>query len=94
MQTGWKKDYTRYKDFFLNVLNAYNNKPNLKIYLELFLSLTTIVAFSIFAINQFIASTALDSSLLAISIILSQTTLVYHGAVSAYHFWLPLAFFL
>lgn len=51
MQTGWKKDYTRYKDFFLNVLNAYNNKPNLKIYLELFLSLTTIVAFSIFAIR-------------------------------------------
>lgn len=51
MQSGWKKDYTRYKDFFLNVVAAYNNKPDLKIYLELFLSLVTIVAFSIFAIR-------------------------------------------
>ena len=51
MQSGWKKDYTRYKDFFLNVVAAYNNKPDLKIYLELVLSLITIVAFSVFAIR-------------------------------------------
>ncbi len=51
MQSGWKKDYTRYKDFFLNVVAAYNNKPDLKIYLELVLSLVTIVAFSVFAIR-------------------------------------------
>lgn len=51
MATGWKKDYSRYKDFFLNVLGAYNNKPNLKIYLELILSLSTIIIFSIFAIR-------------------------------------------
>lgn len=51
MAQGWKKDYTRYKSFFLNVLNAYNSKPNLKIYLELILSIVTITLFSIFAIK-------------------------------------------
>lgn len=51
MGQGWKKDYTRYKGFFLNVLGAYNSKPNLKIYLELMLSLGTIIIFSIFAIK-------------------------------------------
>ncbi|MEK7168751.1 MAG: type 4a pilus biogenesis protein PilO [Patescibacteria group bacterium] len=51
MAQGWKKDYTRYKSFFLNVLGAYNAKPNLKIYLELMLSLGTIIVFAIFAIK-------------------------------------------
>lgn len=51
MAQGWKKDYTRYKGFFLDILNVYNSKPNLKIYLELILSLTTIIIFAIFAIK-------------------------------------------
>lgn len=51
MATEWKKDYLRYKGFFLNILNFYNTKPNLKIYLELTLSLITILVFSIFAIK-------------------------------------------
>lgn len=51
MAQGWKKDYTRYKSFFLNVLSAYNSKPNLRIYLELILSLGTIIVFAIFAIK-------------------------------------------
>lgn len=51
MGSGWKKDYLRYKDFFLNVLNTYNQKPNLKIYLELILSLSTISIFAFFAIK-------------------------------------------
>lgn len=51
MAQGWKKDYFRYKDFFLNVLRVYNTKPNLKIYLELLLSLTTIIVFALFAIK-------------------------------------------
>ncbi|AKM83039.1 hypothetical protein A2422_03625 [Candidatus Woesebacteria bacterium RIFOXYC1_FULL_31_51] len=51
MAVGWKKDYLRYKDFFLNVLRLYKNKPNFKIYLELILSLSAIVIFSIFAIR-------------------------------------------
>lgn len=51
MEQSWKKGYTRYKGFFLNILTIYNSKPNLKIYLELILSLGTIVMFSIFAIR-------------------------------------------
>jgi len=51
MAIGWKKDYLRYKDFFLNVLRLYKNKPNFKIYLELILSLSAIVIFSVFAIR-------------------------------------------
>lgn len=51
MAQGWKRDYTRYKSFFLNVLSAYNSKPNLRIYLELMLSLGTIIVFAIFAIK-------------------------------------------
>lgn len=51
MATGWKKDYFRYKDFFLNVLNQYKAKPNFKKYLELILSMATIALFAIFAIK-------------------------------------------
>ena len=51
MNNGWKKDYLRYKDFFLSVANVYKTKPNLKIYLELILSLSTILVFSLFAIK-------------------------------------------
>lgn len=51
MAVGWKKDYLRYKDFFLNILRLYKNKPNFKIYLELILSIFAIVIFSIFAIK-------------------------------------------
>ncbi len=51
MANNWKNDYMRYKDFFLNVLQVYYAKPNIKIYLELILSLTTIIIFSIFAIK-------------------------------------------
>ncbi len=51
MAQGWKKDYSRYRGFFLNILNAYNTKPNVRVYLELMLSLGTIILFSIFAIK-------------------------------------------
>lgn len=51
MANSWKNNYMRYKDFFLNVLRIYYAKPNIKIYLELILSLSTIIIFSIFAIK-------------------------------------------
>lgn len=51
MAVGWKKDYLRYKDFFLNIVRLYKNKPNFKIYLELVLSLSAVVIFSVFAIR-------------------------------------------
>ncbi len=51
MATGWKKDYFRYKDFFLNIITLYKVKPNLAKYLELILSIVTIAMFAIFAIR-------------------------------------------
>lgn len=51
MAQGWRKDYSRYRGFFLNILDLYKTKPNLKIYLEIILSLTTIIVFSLFAIR-------------------------------------------
>jgi len=51
MNGSWKKDYLRYKDFFLNVLVAYKTKPNLRIYLELTLSIITVMVFAMFAIR-------------------------------------------
>jgi len=51
MANNWKNDYMRYKDFFLNVLRIYYAKPNIKIYLELMMSLATITVFAIFAIK-------------------------------------------
>ncbi|MDP3918237.1 MAG: hypothetical protein Q8Q30_03630, partial [Candidatus Woesebacteria bacterium] len=51
MAQGWRKDYLRYKGFFLDILAIYKSRPNLKVYLELMLSLGTIVIFSIYAIK-------------------------------------------
>lgn len=51
MASGWKKDYLRYKYFFLNIFRLYKSKPNFKIYLELLLSLSSIAIFSIYAIR-------------------------------------------
>ncbi|EKE06364.1 MAG: hypothetical protein ACD_19C00016G0037 [uncultured bacterium] len=51
MNNGWKKNYLRYKDFFLNIKGLYNTKPNLKIYLELLLSIFTIAIFAFFAVK-------------------------------------------
>lgn len=51
MNNGWKKNYLRYKDFFLNIKSLYDTKPNLRIYLELILSITTIAIFAFFAIK-------------------------------------------
>lgn len=51
MKSDWKTNYLRYKGFFLNIAEVYRSKPNLKTYLELILSLITIIVFSIFAIK-------------------------------------------
>lgn len=51
MDNNWKKDYQRYRNFISNIIERYKSKPNLKIYLELMMSITTIVIFVIFAIR-------------------------------------------
>lgn len=51
MATGWKGQYFRYKDFFLNILSLYNQRKDLRAFLELILSLSTITIFVLFALK-------------------------------------------
>lgn len=51
MALGWRSNYLRYKDFFLNVLLTYRKRPDLKMFLEAILSLATILIFAVFALR-------------------------------------------
>jgi Tfp pilus assembly protein PilO len=51
MAMGWRKGYLRYKDYFLNVFKIYQTKKDLKMFIEIILSLGTIIMFSVFALR-------------------------------------------
>ncbi len=51
MALGWKGQYFRYKEFFLNISSFYKQRADLRAFLEIILSLTTIVAFLLFALK-------------------------------------------
>lgn len=51
MNPNWRNRYLRYKLFFLNVMLRYKDKPQVKAYLEILLSLITVSVFGIFAIK-------------------------------------------
>jgi len=51
MNPNWRNRYLRYKTFFLNVLLRYKDKPQIRAYLEILLSLATISIFGVFAIK-------------------------------------------
>ena len=51
MYPDWRKNYLRYKSFFLNVVKTYKKREDLKTYLEITLSLITIIIFSVFALR-------------------------------------------
>jgi Tfp pilus assembly protein PilO len=51
MALGWRKNYFRYQTFFLNIVNLYKQKQDLRIFLEILLSLTTISLFGVFALR-------------------------------------------
>ena len=51
MALGWRGNYLRYKDFFLNTLLIYRKRPDLKMFLEASLSLITILVFLLFALR-------------------------------------------
>jgi hypothetical protein len=51
MNIGWKERYASTKNLLTKTIQVYNQKPDLKAYLELFLSLATIVIFGLFAIR-------------------------------------------
>jgi hypothetical protein len=51
MATGWRTQYFRYKDLFLNVVALYKQRRDLRAFLELVLSLSTIIIFVVFALK-------------------------------------------
>lgn len=51
MAQGWRGQYYRYKDFFLNILELYRKKKDLRMFLEVILSVSTIIVFLIFALK-------------------------------------------
>ena len=58
MDAGWRRNYLRYKSFFLNMLTQYRERSDWKAYLEILLSLSTISVFSIFALRPTILTIA------------------------------------
>ena len=71
MALGWRGQYYRYKDFFLNIVSLYKQRRDLRAYLELILSLSTIIIFVVFALKP----TALTIISLYNEIQAKQTTL-------------------
>lgn len=51
MDASWKKNYVRYKTVLLGSLDQYQRRADIKVYLEIILSLLTISIFSIFALR-------------------------------------------
>lgn len=51
MLPTWRKQFIRYRSFLLNIVSHYRRRKDLMAYLEIFLSLATISAFSIFALR-------------------------------------------
>jgi len=51
MALGWRGSYARYKEFFLNIAALYKKKAELRAFLEIILSLSTITIFLLFALK-------------------------------------------
>ncbi len=71
MALGWKGQYYRYREFFLNISSFYKQRADLRAFLEIILSLTTIIVFLLFALKP----TALTIISLLQDIKNKQTTL-------------------
>lgn len=51
MALGWRGQYLRYREFFLNVVALYRQRVDLRAFLEIALSLSTIAIFTLFALK-------------------------------------------
>ena len=71
MAIGWKNQYFRYKDFFLNIGLLYKRREDVRMFLEIILSLGTVAIFAIFALKP----TALTIAQLAKDIKAKEETL-------------------
>ena len=51
MAQSWRGSYTRYKGFFLNISALYKKRSDIRAFLEIILSLSTVIIFLIFALK-------------------------------------------
>lgn len=51
MALGWRDQYYRYQGFFLNIVDLYKKRQDLRMFTEVILSLTTIIIFLVFALK-------------------------------------------
>jgi hypothetical protein len=51
MALGWRESYTRYREFFLDISALYKKRADLRAFLEIILSLSTITIFLLFALK-------------------------------------------
>src|SRR3989304_9681514 len=51
MALGWRREYSRYREYFLNIVNLYKQRADLRAFLEIILSLSTITIFALFALK-------------------------------------------
>ncbi len=56
MALGWRKNYIRYQGFFLNVYSAYKNRQDVKVFMELLLTLATIGILAVLALRPTITT--------------------------------------
>lgn len=58
MRPAWRKNYLRYKRLFLQYVGKYQKRQDVKMFLEVLLSLLTISTFSVFALRPTIVTIA------------------------------------
>lgn len=51
MALGWREQYSRYRGYFLNIVNLYKQRADLRAFTEVILSIATIVIFLLFALK-------------------------------------------
>lgn len=51
MALGWREQYLRYREFYLNIQALYKQRADLRAFLEIILSLSTVIIFLLFALK-------------------------------------------
>lgn len=51
MAVGWREQYSRYRGYFLNIVNLYKQRADLRAFVEVILSILTITVFLLFALK-------------------------------------------
>lgn len=58
MALGWRKEYLRYREFFMNIVALYKKRWDLRAFLEILLSLGTVSFFIVFALKPTVLTIA------------------------------------